>query len=299
MSKTIEINGKNVLLGEPYSAPVVDLVGMEDYIKKILASWMAQESMLPLTPFLVGNAGIGKTRVVYECAKLTGKPFFIQQGREDLTGEDLVCMPRVSDDPEKKIDYILSNLGTALVMGGIYFADGICKLKPRALSVYESVLDDRRYVDSILLGERIYAHPGFRFIAATNPEDMSNHWLPEFMESRLKPVIHFGYPDRKETDEIIKTHYPALSKNGTELIDCFWSLWDSINGDKSPAPRDVLKVFSFAQNLAKVPQNLADCEAVRKGFPFSLEIKGDPATLKVEHLERAFEIFYNDNGRSN
>ena len=91
----------------------------------------------------------------------------MDQGREDLTEEDLVCAARISDDADKRIDYILSNLSTALIVGGIYFADGICKLKPRSLAPYESVLDDRRYVDSSFLGERIHAHPGFRFIAAT------------------------------------------------------------------------------------------------------------------------------------
>jgi len=81
MSKAIEINGKSVQLREPYSAPVVPLVVMEDHIKAILAAWIAGENRSPLSPLLIGEAGVGKNRVVYEYARICGKEFFVEQGR--------------------------------------------------------------------------------------------------------------------------------------------------------------------------------------------------------------------------
>jgi len=292
MGKLIEINGKGVQLREPFGAQTVPLVGTERYIKMLCAASLSGEGRWALNPFLVGEAGLGKTSVVYEFSKLADKPLFIDQGREDLTDEDLVCAARISDDPEKKIDYILSNLGTAMIVGGIYFVDGICKLKPRALSPYESVLDDRRYVDSTLLGERLFSHQGFRFIAATNPEDMEGNPLPEFMRSRLRPMIYFDYPEPRQTEMIIRMHHPVLSENGASLLDCFWNLWKRNNSDKSPALRDSLQIFSLAQNLA-------DYELIERNKPFVLEFSGIPSVIKKKHMEEAFEVFFSSPVRSN
>jgi hypothetical protein len=291
MSKLIEIKGKEVQLREPFRARTVPLVGTGRYIKMLCAASLSGVGRRALNPFLIGEAGLGKTSVVYEFSKLAEKPLFIDQGREDLTDEDLVCTARISDDPDKKIDYILSNLGTAMIVGGIYFADGICKLKPRALSPYESVLDDRRYVDSSLLGERLYSHPGFRFVAATNPEDMEGNPLPEFMGSRLRPMIYFDYPEPKQTEMIIRMHHPILSENGASLLDCYWNLWRKNNSDKSPAPRDSLQIFSLAQNLA-------DYELMDRNKPFVLEYSGTPSVIKKKHMEEAFKVFFSSPVRS-
>ena len=291
MSKTIEINGKSVQLREPYRAPSAPLVGMENQMKAILAAWIVGKNRAPLSPLVLGEAGVGKNTVVYECARISGKELFMEQGREDLTDEDLCCTARISDNPDKKIDYILSNLGTALLVGGVYFSDGICKMRPRAQAPYESVLDDRRYIDSALLGERIVAHPGFRFIAATNLEDMEGNPPKDFIKSRLRPVIHFGYPEQKETEMIVKMHYPALSKNGTVLLDCFWDLWANSNGGNPPAPRDSLKIFNLAQNLA-------DYELIEHRRPLVLEYNGTPSEIDKKHMEEAFEVFFNSHGRN-
>lgn len=281
----MKINNKLVQLRQPYKAPIIDVVGREEEIKTIIAAWISGKDRLPLSPLLLGEAGVGKNRIVYECAKICGKDLYAEQGHEDLTPEDLICSVRFSDDPDKKMDYILSNLSTALVQGGIFFLDGIAKMRSRALSPLESVLDERRYIDSSILGERIVAHPGFRFIAATNPEDMDENRLPDFIKSRIRPLIHFGYPDLEDTNRIIQTHYPVLSNNGSALLDCFWKLWRVRNGDKPPVPRDSIKIFGFAQNLA-------DFEAMENTDFFILENHGVSPAIKEKHMVRAFDVFF-------
>ena len=289
----IKINSKSVKLSQPYQAQVHGMVGREEEIKTIQVSWMAGNGRIPLSPLLLGDPGIGKNRTVYECTRVCGpnKELYILQGHEDVTAEDLLCALVFSDDPERKMDYTLSPLATAMVRGMIFYLDGIGKMRKRMLAPLESVLDERRYLDINALGERIYAHPGFRFIAATNPSDMEDDVLPDFIRSRVKPVIPFGYPQPAEVDRIIKSSYPSLRNNARPLLDCFWSNWRGKNGDTPPTPRDSIQIFSYAQSLA-------DWDAVEPNPPMTLEHNEAPACIKTQHIERALEVFHADEQRA-
>jgi MoxR-like ATPase len=282
--KFIKINNKTVQLSEPYEAVVSEIIGREQEMTKILASWMGANSGLPLAPLLVGEPGLGKNRIVYECTRMCSKKLYIFQGHEDVTAEDLICASRFSDDPERKVDYIVSPLITAMIKGGVCFIDEISKIRPRALAPLSSLLDERRYLDSITLGERIYAHPGFRFIAATNTSDLEVNMLPDFIRSRMRPVIAVDYPRKEEIDMIIKTHFLSLNNNGKSLIELFWKLWNSRYANKTPEPRDSIQIFGFAINLA-------DYEYSEGTIPLFLENKNIPFCLKESHLEKAFEVY--------
>ena len=74
------------------------------------------------------------------------------------------------------------------------------------------MLDERRYLDSNLLGERIYAKPGFRFVAATNTVDLAAQSLPEFIRSRLRPQIEVGFPPREQIDRMVRQRFPRLDR---------------------------------------------------------------------------------------
>ena len=56
-----EINTKTVQLSRPYVAPTYELIGRDREMKKILAAWMGGTSVMPLSPFLLGEPGVGKT----------------------------------------------------------------------------------------------------------------------------------------------------------------------------------------------------------------------------------------------
>jgi hypothetical protein len=153
-NNTMKIGTKTVQLSQPYRATVGEIVGRDEEMKKILASWMGVHDSLPLAPVLVGEPGLGKNIMVYEGTRIRGQDLYIFQGHEDVTAEDLICAVRFSDDPRKKMDYILSPLVSAAVRGAVCFVDEIAKIRTRALAPLASLLDERRYIDSTLLGER-------------------------------------------------------------------------------------------------------------------------------------------------
>jgi MoxR-like ATPase len=232
------INDKAVRLCRPYAAPLTPMVGREPEMRKILAAWISGEDAFPLSPLLLGDPGLGKNRIVYECARLSALEFYMCQGHEEFSAEDLICTVRFSDDPDKKMDYTLSSVATAMLKGGIGFVDEIAKIRPRALAPLASLLDERRYLDSNILGERIHAHPAFRFIAATNTADLKGNLLPDFIRSRVRPVIRVGYPERREINQILSRRYWAFRQQDGNLQDHFWSLWESHKGDTPPTLRD-------------------------------------------------------------
>jgi len=286
MSQAVtQIGSKIVQLSQAYRAPVGECVGRDQEIQKILASWMDGSAALPLSPMLIGPPGLGKNRIVYECAGICTKELYILQGHEDITAEDLICAVRFSDDPDKKMDYIVSPLLTAMLRGGVCFVDEIGKIRSRALAPLASLLDERRYLDSILLGERVFAHPGFRFIAATNTTDMENQAIRDFILSRCRPVIHFGYPQKDEIEEIVRKRFKKLHENGSELLDRFWQLWHGSFKDMPPTPRDTIYIFGFALNLA-------DLEASREAHPRDPQGCAAVPALTGRHIENAFETFY-------
>ncbi len=252
------LNQGNIIHSEPYAPRdeyVGKLVGRDQELRLIAASWMGGQNCLPLSPMLVGDPGLGKNRLIYEIAKRCNKDLYIFQGHEDVTAEDLVCTVRFSDDPDRKIDYVLSPLATAMLKGGICFIDEIAKIRPRALALLSSTLDDRRYVDSTLLGRRIHAKPAFRFIAATNTTDFDSNPMPDFIGSRLRPVVNFGYPPTEEINLIIEESFPRLEKNSKSLLDTFWSEWTKYNESRAPAPRDAIYLFMLASSFADFDNN--------------------------------------------
>jgi len=278
-----KIRGKSVYLRQPYRAPTSEIVGREQEMTRILAAWMSGSSSLPLSPLLLGEPGVGKNRIVYECARLCKKELYIYQGHEDTTVEDLVCAVRFSDDPDKKMDYIVSPLVTAMLRGGICFIDEIGKIRQRALAPLVSVLDERRYLDSDLLGERFHAHSGFRFVAATNSDDLDENPLPKFIKSRLRPVIAVEGSTREEIERIVSDRFERTAGNGTDLLHCFWELWERRGGNRAPTPRDSLYIFGYAINLA-------DFDAVQGRAPYHLNKRVRSAVTK-KHIERAFDAF--------
>lgn len=287
----VGIHDKRVQLSQPYRAPVMELIGREEEMKSIQAAWIGGMDNFPFSPLLLGEPGLGKNRIVYECARMHAKELYISQGHEDVSAEDLICTVRFSDDPGKKMDYILSPLATAMIRGGIGFIDEIAKIRHRALAPLVSLLDERRYIDSNLLGERVYAHPGFRFIAATNPSDMEGELLPDFIRSRMRPVITIGYPSREEINKMIQKRYRLLSGESTPLLARFWDLWKEKNRDKPPTPRDSIYLFGYALNLA-------DYEVLGPAGPSASGKSSSSSIPGKKHLEAAFEIFYGERSHS-
>ncbi len=286
---TQQIGQKQVFLSRPYKLTTTSpLIGRQAEMEMITAAWMAGPDRMPLSPLLLGEPGVGKNHLVYELANRTGKDLFIFQGHEDVTAEDLACAVRFSDQGRGKMDYIVSPLVSAMLNGGICFIDEIAKIRPRALALLVSVLDERRYIDSTLLGERVEAHPGFRFVAATNTADLEGNAMPEFLRSRMRPVVMVGYPPKAEIEEIVRSRHPRLESQAEDLLTSFWIHWEEICSGTFPTPRDVVYTFNLALSLADF-EAVGGFSGIDEQGGLSLDPKVRAETVEEKHLERALK----------
>ncbi|HEY3667062.1 MAG TPA: hypothetical protein VGL19_13715, partial [Polyangiaceae bacterium] len=69
------------------------------------------------------------------------------------------------------------------------------------------LLDRRRYVESLAAGVKIRAKDEFRFVATMN-DDASTFDLPEYVHSRLMPIIVIDFPEAEEERAILKQNLP-------------------------------------------------------------------------------------------
>ncbi len=263
-----------------------EFVGRDEELMMIAAAWISGTHSQPLSPLLIGPPGCGKNRLVFEMAKRMGLDLYVCQGYENITAEELACTLMPADEGNGRIDYLISTLATAMLKGGICFIDEIGKFPGKALVLLASVLDDRRYIDLDLIGERVHAHPQFRFVAATNSEDLET--LPDFVRSRLFPVIRVEKPAPELIDRIIQRQFPGRQQAIDALLKRFWRLWDKRNArDESPSPRDVVQIFSLAVKLADFEPGVAGGAT---HCPDALP-NGAEALLSEQHLERALGQF--------
>jgi MoxR-like ATPase len=297
-ARKILIGNKNAFQSEPFSPSsnfFSGFVGRESELRLILASWISGDYSLPMSPLLIGEPGVGKNRLIYELAQKTGRKLYIFQGHEDVTAEDLACSVRFSDQKSNVMDYMLSPLVSAMYNGGICFIDEIGKIRPRALALLVSVLDERRSIDSTLLGERIHAHPAFRFVAATNTNDIN--LLPEFILSRMRPQIEIGYPPKEEIDNIIRNQCKGMKNEVDHLIDMFWMLWEEhTNSLGNIAPRDAIYLFGLASKFSAYDSSGGDLayKTAKTDQPYNLPNESSFTGIRPIHLERAFRKLFTD-----
>ena len=297
-TRKIIINDKTVYQSEPFQPQnryFTGFFGRETELGQLTAAWMAGDYALPMCPLFIGDPGTGKNRLIYEISRRTGRQLYIFQGHEDVTAEDLACTVRFSDHDNSVMDYVLSPLVTAMHNGGICFIDEIGKIRPRALALLVSVLDERTYIDSTLLGERIHAHPGFRFVAATNTTDLN--LLPEFILSRLRPRITLGYPPKEEIDNIIRDQCKGIRNEVDKLIDLFWAMWIDHGGKPGGiSPRDAIYLFGWASKLSSFDQTGGTHSLMEASHekPYDLDWQHSFTGIKPEHLKLAFKILFSD-----
>ena len=291
----IAIGKKLVWSRKPYlpdDNAMIDFVGREEELNMIAAAWISGARSQPLAPLLVGPPGCGKNRIVFEMAKRMGLDLYVCQGYENITAEELACSLLPADEGNGRIEYLISTLATAMFKGGICFIDEIGKFPGKALALLASVLDDRRYLDLDLIGERIQAHPRFRFIAATNSEDMEG--LPDFVRSRLFPLIRVDKPEPEMISTIVKQQFPSQQQEMTRLLKSFWSLWnENFKEWEAPSPRDVIQIFSLADKLADHDESGMAFSA-GKPSQKTILLPGRGAagnSFRQEHLERALKQF--------
>src|SRR3954471_1686629 len=200
-----EIEGVKLHLAHPDDLPV-KWVGQDEVMRQLLAAWLVvAPGDIPMNPRLLGKPGVGKTTLAYAAGKRLKTEVYILQATVDTRPEDLLVTPVI--EGEGQLRYVASPLVTAMIRGGVVILDEGNRMSEKSWASLAPLLDTRRYVESIVAGIKIKAHPAFRMVATMN-DDASTFDLPEYIHSRLQPQILIDFPERDEELAILHENLP-------------------------------------------------------------------------------------------
>ncbi len=205
----INIQGIEIALGFPDEFKF-EWIGQRDVLEQLLAAWLViDKNDIPLNPRLIGKPGVGKTTLAYAAAKKIDKPVYIFQCTMDTRPEDLLITPVV--DQGGGIRYVASALVTAMIRGGVCILDEANRMSEKSWASLAPLLDTRRYIESIVAGLKVSAHPEFR-ICVTMNDDASTFEIPEYIHSRLQPQIYLDFPEAEEERRILRENLPFVDE---------------------------------------------------------------------------------------
>jgi MoxR-like ATPase len=248
----VTIDGVSLHLTHPDELPI-RWVGQDDLMLQLLAAWTVVDPRdVPLNPRLLGKPGVGKTTLAYAAGRKIGKEVYLFQATMDTRPEDLIIAPVVASNQE--IKYVASAIVTAMLRGGIVILDEGNRMSEKAWASLAPLLDTRRYVESVVAGIKVHAHPDFRFVATMN-EDSSTFELPEYIHSRLQPQILIDFPEKDEELLVLRENLPFMDREVLDYVASF--LQRAHRADEPYTVRDGINIARYAAKIAgagKVPQ---------------------------------------------
>ncbi len=217
-------------------------VGQDDLVRQLLAAWLVVDKQdQPMCPRLVGKPGVGKTALACEGARRREQPVYLFQATMDTRPEDLIVSPVIAQD--RSIKYAASAVVSAMINGGLVVLDEGNRMSEKSWAGLAPLLDHRRYVESVVAGIRIPAHPEFRFCTTMN-EDASTYDLPEYIHSRLMPQIDVGFPDAAEERAILMANLPFARE---DVLDRVVSYLQTAHGEGADYTiRDGINIARYA-----------------------------------------------------
>ncbi len=267
---TVDIEGVTLHLAHPDELPV-RWVGQEELMRQLLAAWMVlNEQDLPMNPRLLGKPGVGKTTLAYAAAKRMGRDVYILQATMDTRPEDLLVTPVI--EGARNLRYVASPLVSAMIAGAVTIIDEGNRMSEKSWASLAPLLDNRRYVESIVAGIKIKAHPDFRLVSTMN-DDASTFELPEYIHSRLQPQIWIDFPERDEEYQILRENLPFAEDRILNYVTDF--LQRAHASDERYTARDGINIGRYAIKLASLA---TDPEHERRALETAImEIVGEEA----------------------
>lgn len=242
----VTIDGITLSLSQPIELSL-KWVGQDELMKQLLAAWMVIDPRdIPFNPRLIGKPGVGKTTLAYAAAKSLGREVYMFQATMDTRPEDLIITPVIG--PDNKIQYAASSLVSAMIKGGILILDEGNRMSEKSWASLAPLLDDRRYVESIITGLKVKAHPDFRIVVTMN-EDASTFEVPEYIHSRLQPQIYIDFPEADEELMILRENLPFAEKEILNYVVDF--LQRAHAADELYSVRDGINIARYALKMMK------------------------------------------------
>ncbi|MBS4168445.1 AAA family ATPase [Parachlamydia sp. AcF125] len=251
----ITIQGVELALGFP-DVFQFEWIGQQDVMDQLLAAWLVIDpDDIPLNPRLIGKPGVGKTTLAYAAAKKIKKDVYIYQCTMDTRPEDLLITPVI--DKTGGIRYVASALVTAMIRGQVCILDEANRMSEKSWASLAPLLDTRRYIESIVAGLKISAHPDFR-VCVTMNDDASTFEIPEYVHSRLQPQIYLDFPEAEEEKRILKENLPFVEEHIVDYVVHF--LQNAHHKNENYTIRDGINIARYAakriRSLKGKPTNL-------------------------------------------
>jgi len=247
MPQRLTIDNVELMLSHPDEVEM-QWIGSPLVRDQLLAAWLIVDpSDLPLNPRLIGKPGIGKTTLAYSVAREMGKSVYILQCTMDTRPEDLIVTPVVAANG--RIAYHASPLATAMLLGEVCVLDEANRMSEKAWASLAPLLDHRRYVESVVAGIKLRAHPEFR-ICCTMNEDASTYEVPEYIQSRLQPTVEVTFPDKHQERQILKFNVPFAPDQLLDLTVGF--LQRAHRHDMPYTPRDGISILRYSLKMGEL-----------------------------------------------